>query len=129
MIIRSTREIAGTERDRSGEGWRSLRLLRADDQMGFSLHLTTVEAGAELTLWYKHHVEANLCIEGEGTVEDLASGAIHELSAGVSYSLDRHDRHVVRARTPMQLVCVFAPALTGDEAHDADGSYEPSGSS
>ena len=128
MIIRATSEIEGTERDRSGEGWRSLRLLRADDAMGFSLHVTTIEAGAEMTLWYKHHVEANLCVEGSGEVVDLASGTVHQLSPGVSYSLDQHDRHLVRCRERMQLVCVFAPALTGHEAHDADGSYEPSDS-
>ena len=125
MIIRSTNELEGTDRDRSGAGWRSLRLLRADDAMGFSLHVTTIEAGAEMTLWYKHHVEANLCIEGSGEVVDLATGATHQLSPGVSYSLDRHDRHLVRCRERMQLVCVFAPALTGDETHDADGSYGP----
>jgi hypothetical protein len=29
----------------------------------------------------------------------------------------------MRAFTRMKLVCVFAPALTGGETHDADGSY------
>jgi L-ectoine synthase len=39
------------------------------------------------------------------------------------YALDRHDRHNLRARTRMRLVCVFNPPLTGREVHDADGVY------
>jgi L-ectoine synthase len=39
------------------------------------------------------------------------------------YALDAHDRHRVRARSRTRLVCVFTPALTGRETHDADGSY------
>jgi L-ectoine synthase len=56
MIVRTLEEVAGTERDVSGEGWRSRRLLLQRDQLGFSLHDTTVEAGSVLHLQYKHHL-------------------------------------------------------------------------
>jgi L-ectoine synthase len=36
-----------------------------------------------------------------------------------------HDRHTIRVISPLRLVCVFNPALTGRETHDADGSYLP----
>ena len=125
MIVRTIDEVGGSpDRDRSGEGWRSLRFLTAGDACGFSLHLTTVDAGAELDLWYKHHIEANLCIAGEGTVTDRATGSVHRLAPGIMYTLDQHDRHVVRADTELTLVCVFDPALVGTETHDADGSYD-----
>ena len=39
------------------------------------------------------------------------------------YALDKHDKHILRAKTDMRLICVFHPALTGEEVHDADGSY------
>jgi L-ectoine synthase len=126
MIIRTIDEIRGGERDVKGEGWRSRRLLRRDDGMNFSLHWTELEAGAELTLEYTNHLEGNLCVGGEGEVGDLATGEVHQLRPGVMYSLDKHDRHVVRARTEMQLVCVFWPALTGQERHTATGGYEAS---
>jgi L-ectoine synthase len=29
------------------------------------------------------------------------------------YALDQHDRHVLRARSRMRLVCVFTPPLHG----------------
>ena len=41
------------------------------------------------------------------------------------YALDQHDRHTLRVRTDLHLVCVFNPALTGGETHDADGSFPP----
>jgi L-ectoine synthase len=118
-------DLIGSERDVEGPGWRSLRLLLKRDGMGFSLHETIVPAGAELRLWYKHHLEAVYCVGGNGTVEDLATGEVHRIEDGVLYALDRHDRHVVRGGTEdMRLVCAFNPPVTGRETHDTDGSYE-----
>jgi L-ectoine synthase len=125
MIVRTLAEITRGERDVSGPGWRSRRIVLADDGMDHSLHYTEIDAGAEITLWYKHHFESNLCVAGEGEVVDLATGTTHPIAPGTLYALDRHDRHVLRARTPLTLVCVFTPALSGHETHDADGSYEP----
>jgi L-ectoine synthase len=127
MIIRTLDEITDTERDVSGAGWRSRRILLSSDQMAHSLHWTEIAAGSELTLWYKHHLEANLCIAGEGEVVDIATGTVHPLRVGSLYALDVHDKHIVRAHTDMTLVCVFTPALSGRETHDADGSYNPPG--
>ena len=115
MIIRSVDDLDGSERDVRGDGWRSRRLLRRDDGMQVSLHWMELPAGAELDLQYRHHLEANLCISGEGEVEDLASGEVHALRPGVMYALDRHDHHRLRARTDLQLLCVFWPALAGTE--------------
>ena len=125
MIIRTLDEVAGSDRDVAGEGWRSRRLLLRRDGLGFSLHDTTVAAGTELTLQYKHHLEACYCLEGEGEITDLASGERRAIGPGTVYALDRHDRHTLRVRTDLRLVCVFNPALTGGETHDADGSFPP----
>ena len=66
-------------------------------------------------------------IDGEAEVTDLASGERHQLRPGTVYALDQHDRHTVRVRTDLRLVCVFSPALTGGETHDADGSFPAPG--
>lgn len=123
MIIRDINQLAGTDRDVSGEGWRSRRLLRRDDGVNFSLHFTELDAGAELELEYANHYEANYCISGEGEVVDVASGETYQLRPGSMYTLDQHDRHVLRTKTPMTLMCVFWPALVGNESHDASGGY------
>ena len=126
MIIRTLDEVAGSDRDVAGEGWRSRRLLLRRDRLGFSLHDTTVAAGSELTLQYKHHLEACYCLEGEAEITDLASGEQHAIRPGTLYALDQHDRHTLRVQADLRLVCVFNPPLTGAETHDADGSFPPS---
>lgn len=126
MIVRSVTGVAGTDLDVTGEGWRAVRLLVRDDGLGFSLSETTVEAGAELDLWYKHHQEACFVISGEAELTERDTGVVHVLGPGSLYAPE-HDRHHVSVRSPLRLVCVFNPALSGHETHDADGSYLPPG--
>ena len=125
MIVTRLEDLLGTERDVRGPVWASRRFLLAEDGVGFTLNETTVEAGTEQVMWYKHHVEANYVIEGMGEVENLATGEVHALAPGTMYTLDQHERHRMTAFTAMRIVCVFLPPLTGRETHDADGSYNP----
>ena len=123
MIIRELEEARAGERYVVSKGWQSTRLLLRDDGMGFSFHITTIDAGAELPMHYTNHLEAVYCIGGVGSIEDLASGEVHRVRPGTLYALDRHDRHVLRAETDMTFACVFNPPLTGGEVHDENGSY------
>jgi L-ectoine synthase len=123
MIVRSLEELIDSPRDVRGEAWASRRFLLAEDGVGFTLTETSIVAGSEQVLWYKHHVEANYVIEGEGEVENMVSGEVFALAPGSIYVLDRHEKHRLKTFTAMRLVCVFTPALTGRETHDADGSY------
>jgi len=118
-------DVAGTDRDVAGPGWRSRRLLLRSDGMGYSLHDTTVEAGVELTLEYRHHLEACYVVSGGVELEDPATGRRRTVGTGAVYALDQHDRHVLRSLGGARLVCVFNPALTGAERH-VGGGYEPS---
>ena len=51
------------------------------------------------------------------------------------YALEQHDAHILEADAEgdMRLVCVFSPALRGDEVHQLDGNghsaYAPRSSS
>ena len=125
MIVRRLDEIIGSERDVKAENgnWVSRRLLLRDDEMGYSLHETTVFAGTETFIHYKNHLEAVYCVKGEGEIEDLETGQIHNIRDGTMYALNSHERHHLRAKTDMRMVCVFNPALTGTEVHDREGSY------
>jgi len=125
MIVRSLDDLIDTPRDVRGPVWASRRFLLDEDGVGFTLTETTIEAGAEQILWYKHHVEANYVIEGEGEVENMTTGEVFALAPGSIYVLDQHEKHRLRSVTRMRLVCVFTPALTGRETHDADGAYAP----
>jgi len=125
MIVRSLDNLIDTPRDVRGEAWASRRFLLAEDGVGFTLTETSIVTGSEQVLWYKHHVEANYVIEGEGEVENVETGEVFALAPGSIYVLDQHEKHRLKAFTAMRLVCVFTPALTGRETHDADGAYAP----
>lgn len=124
MIVRKLDEIQGTGRETSSENWVSRRLLLSVDGMGFSLHDTIIHPGTETQMWYKHHLEAVYCIEGEGEIESLADGKKYVIQPGTMYALDRHDRHILRSRTQLRMICVFNPPCTGNEVHDKDGAYQ-----
>ena len=90
--------------------------------MGVSLVDGLLEPGFDMVLWQKNHLEACYRTEGEGTLEDLESGRVHEIKAGTLYATNNHDRHRIRATTRMRVICTFTPPLTGGGVHDADGS-------
>jgi L-ectoine synthase len=153
MIVRDLSEAERTDRRVVAENWESTRLLLKGDGMGFSFHITTIYPGTETHIWYKNHLESVYCIEGEGEVEVLDGvegdvgvdggkagdgrgddskaeielgrngGKIHKISPGTIYVLDQHDRHLLRAKTPLKLACVFNPPLHGKEVHDENGVY------
>lgn len=125
MIIRQLSEAQNTERHVFSEGWDSVRLLLKSDNMGFSFHITTIHAGAELPMHYKNHLECVYCVDGAGSIEDCATGQIHKIGPGVMYALDKNDKHILRAEAdkPMIMACVFNPPVTGKEVHRPDGSY------
>lgn len=123
MIIKNLEEIIGTENDVGAGNWQSRRLLLKKDGVGFSFHDTIIWAGTETPIWYKHHVEAVYCIEGEGEIELTGEDIVYPIKPGTMYALNGHEKHYLRAKSNMRLVCVFNPPCTGKETHDKDGSY------
>ncbi|MCF4099180.1 ectoine synthase [Maritalea mediterranea] len=125
MIVRDLNKARETDRLVSTDGWDSTRLLLADDNMGFSFHVTRIKAGTSHVFHYKHHLEAVFCIEGEGQIKDLATGEVHEIKPGVIYALDKNDKHELSAKSQITFACTFNPPVTGNEVHREDGSYAP----
>jgi len=123
MIVRDMNKLKNTDRAVSDARWTSIRMLLADDGMGFSFHITIIEPGSEHTFHYKNHFESVYCISGKGSIEDLATGEVHQITPGVMYALDQHDKHTLRAEEELVLACCFNPPVTGHEVHQADGSY------
>jgi len=123
MIVRDLEDLKNTDKDVHNARWTSVRMLLADDKMGFSFHITTLEAGSEHTFHYKNHFESVYCMSGKGTITDLAKGETHAIRPGVMYALDQHDKHILRAEEELVMACCFNPPVTGTEVHRADGSY------
>ena len=101
MIIRRLSETEGVE---WGNGL-SHRFLTLKDGMGYTVTHTIVRAGS-------------------GKVIDSA-GDEHAIEAGTLYALDKHDPHhlIASPDQDMVLVCMFTPALIGDETHNLDDEY------
>lgn len=125
MIVRRVEDIIGTDKEVKAENgnWVSRRMLLKKDGMGFSFHETVIFAGTETHIWYKNHLEAVYCVGGRGEIETLNDGRVYPIEDGVMYALNEHDNHLLRATEDMRLICVFNPALRGDEVHDENGVY------
>ncbi|MGH3595425.1 MAG: ectoine synthase [Mycobacterium sp.] len=125
MIIRTTADITGTERDvQSPDGqWRNKRIVLGGDRVGFSLHETTIEPGTVNDFHYANHVEAVWLLEGTGELLDKETGVRYRVGPGSMYLLDGHERHRLTADERMRMICVFNPPVTGTEVHDENGVY------
>jgi L-ectoine synthase len=123
MIVRTLQEAEKNDRHVISEGWESTRLLLKNDGMGFSFHITTIHADANLSMHYQHHLESVYCLSGEGEITDLAGNIVHPIKPGTLYALDKHDKHILCAFSEMKMVCVFNPPLHGKEVHNTEGSY------
>lgn len=120
MIVRSIDDIVNSERDVFWGNGQSRRFLVESDNMGYSVTDTIINAGTTSLLEYKNHLEACYCIEGEGEVK-TEHGEVHPIKPGTIYALDKNDKHYLTAYTTMRLVCVFLPALKGNETHNLRG--------
>jgi L-ectoine synthase len=123
MIVRNLQSIQGTDRDVKAKTWESRRLILRDDGVGFSLHDTVLYAGTVTDMWYKNHIEAVYCIEGEATLTDKETGTVYPITPGTMYLLNKHDRHRLEVQKDLRVVCVFNPPCTGQETHDEEGAY------
>ncbi len=119
MIVRRLSDVKTVE---WGNGL-SRRFLLEADGMGYTLTDTIVRAGTRSSLEYKHHLEACYCIAGRGEVVDV-NGESHAITPGVMYALDDNDPHdlIAAPDEDLRLVCVFSPALVGDERHNLSSS-------
>jgi L-ectoine synthase len=119
MIVRNLSEATTVE---WGNGL-SRRFLTAADGMGYTLTDTIVNAGTKSRLEYRNHLEACYCVEGEGEVVDM-DGNSFPITPGTMYALDQHDPHFLIAapHSDLRLICMFTPALRGDEVHSLDAA-------
>jgi len=115
MLIRSVDDVIGTDRDVHGGGWKSRRVFLSDDELGYSVHETTVAAGTQLRFTYRHHRETVYCVQGEGSIEDVATGHVVPLAPGGMYSAGVGDEHVLTCNTETKFLCIFTPPLIGTE--------------
>jgi len=124
--------IAGSDLDAMGRvmeftpgGFLSHRFLLDTDGMGYTVTRTVIPAAGPQRWQYPNHLEACYCISGRGELTDLSTGDKHRIEPDTLYALDKHDAHTFEAiGGPVTLLCVFSPALRGNEAHKDGHSYD-----
>lgn len=121
MIVRGQKDCKVVECPKGG--FLSNRYLLGKDNLGFSLTKTVIPVGEVQNWHYKNHLEACLCIEGEGILTDVETSKEYHIKKDVMYALDKNDNHLFKATKECVLICVFNPPLTGNEVHKKDNSY------
>lgn len=104
------------------------RYLTKVDGTGFTISDLTAEGRKEGSdLWYRHHVEANYVVSGDGEVVDRETKEKWPIGPGTLYVVGPRDRHRITNSGRVHILSIFNPPLEGDETHDAEGSYPPTG--
>nr|AAY52239.1 ectoine synthase [Halomonas sp. BYS-1] len=124
MIVRNLEEARKTDRLVTAENgnWDSTRLVLANDNAGFSFHITRIFPGTETHIHYKNHYEAVFCNDENARkkpwpMAKSGRSSRRYLSAGSAR------RHLLRVKKSMTDACVFTPAITGTSTPRKNGSY------
>jgi hypothetical protein len=64
----------------------AVRWLTKSDRLGWSLSEARASQAGQPDLWYKHHWEANLVLEGALEVTEAATGEMHPIGSGGLYN-------------------------------------------
>lgn len=123
MIYHSAEDLKGTNRVVQADGFVSVRLALAEDNLGFTVTEATGRAELDLEIQHKNHIEAVYVLEGTGEVEIIETGKTYKLYPGVFYAFDKHERHRYRLDTEVRAIAIFNPPLIGDEINDESGGY------
>jgi quercetin dioxygenase-like cupin family protein len=123
MIYHSAEDLKGTKRFVQADGFVSIRLALAEDNLGFTVTEATGKTEIDLEIEHKNHIEAVYVLEGTGEVEIVETGEVYKLYPGVFYAFDKHERHRYRLDTEVRAIAIFNPPLVGDEINDESGGY------
>jgi quercetin dioxygenase-like cupin family protein len=123
MIYHSAADLKGTKRFVQADGFVSIRLALAEDNLGFTVTEATGKTDIDLEIEHKNHIEAVYVLEGTGEVEIIETGETYKLYPGVFYAFDKHERHRYRLDTEVRAIAIFNPPLIGDEVNDESGGY------
>ena len=123
MIYHAAEDLKGTNRVVQADGFVSVRLALAEDNLGFTVTEATGRTELDLEIQHKNHIEAVYVLEGTGEVEIIETGKTYKLYPGVFYAFDKHERHRYRLDTEVRAIAIFNPPLIGDEINDESGGY------
>ena len=123
MLIKHKADLQGTPRAMSTDLWSTTRFLLREDGAGLTLTDVTIAKDDGHIYGYQHHSEVGYCLEGLATLEDLATGEIHDITPGSLWLAHKGERFRFVALETTRLITIFTPALVGPEVNDENGSF------
>ncbi|XP_031554205.1 uncharacterized protein LOC116291205 [Actinia tenebrosa] len=128
------KSILGTDREVDFKRGYSRRFLREADGFNITITNTMPSANVPCPMHYRNHIEANFFIRGRGIYSwnnetESLEFDVHDpvKKDGILYLLDEHDPHsLLITEENSQIMCVFFPALRGDEVHNFEDSSQKS---
>ena len=121
-------DIVGGERDVDWTRGHSRRFLLARDGFGITLTNTLAYPNNDCQMEYKNHIESAYWIDGAGKYEwddGKSSKEINMKREGeaICFTMNKHDKHhaYFTGNRNYIAICVFCPALVGNETHKFDG--------
>ncbi|XP_038057129.1 uncharacterized protein LOC119728802 isoform X2 [Patiria miniata] len=125
-LVKSLSDLVGTERDISFGNGNSRRFTVKKDGFPLTITNTRVMASTSSKQEYKNQIEAAYYIAGTMTYhwQDGDGGWTGEQTKvdkknGTNYFMNMHDKHeMVASDNDCFCICVFNPALTGNEIHN-----------
>ncbi|AID58923.1 ectoine synthase/ParB multidomain protein [Mycobacterium phage Gaia] len=124
VIKGSDLESMGRAMEFTPGGFFSHRFLLEEDGLGYTVTRTTIPECQPQRWHYPDHLESCYCVSGVGELVDLKTGEKHRIEPDTLYALDKHDEHTFQAiGGPVTLICMFTPALRGNEAHKDGHDY------
>lgn len=91
MIVLHKADLKGTGRSLKTPEYETTRFLLREDGVGLTLTDITLKAGVDVVYEYENHVDVVYCLAGTSTVEDLATGEVHQISRETLWALPDHD--------------------------------------
>lgn len=124
MLVKKLKKLYESDREVNcpDEQFKSIRYLLHKDSIGYTITRTEIKKGGPYNWHYKNHLEACVVVEGKCSVS--CDDKNYNLEPGDLYALNKNDNHYFTAKTNCVLICVFSPALTGNEVHNSERSYE-----
>ncbi|XP_078606196.1 L-ectoine synthase-like [Branchiostoma floridae x Branchiostoma japonicum] len=128
VVTKPLSEVIGTDRDVDWGSGFSRRFLLRDDKFGVSVTLTSVFTRPEtvngVPMWYKNHKETAYYINGNMTYQwEEGKQEASFRPGGTAFMMNKNDPHRALPKEESLKLCVFYPALVGNEKHSFDGGY------
>lgn len=122
MTIRIIRkyELKNSPRNIKNEAYESFRFLLKEDGLGLTMTDIVLQPNIENTYGYQNNLEIAYCLEGRAKLVEILSEKVFLIEPGTLWVAPAKNYFRFIAEVPTRLICIFSPALKGQETGIAE---------